>query len=87
MRAEEDYVFRYPLAVGQGEPVYQDPLLEMIRRQWENLLNVAIPVCGQTEVKVDGFKLMRDRRTVYPIFPADPRLPEEPVGEGEERAP
>lgn len=75
----DDYVFRYPLQPKKGEPVYQDALLEMIRRQWENLLNLAIPVSGQREVKVDGFKLLSDRGTVYPVFPGSPYLREEPM--------
>lgn len=68
---QEDYVFRYPLQVeGKGQPVYQDPLLEMVRSLLESLLNVVILVQGDREVKVDGFKLLRDRKTTYPIFPS-----------------
>lgn len=65
-----EYVFRYRLD-GKREAVYQDPLLEMIRAQLENILNIIIPVDGQREVKIDGFKLLRDRKTVYRIFPQE----------------
>ncbi len=78
----DDYLFHYPLEPEKGESIYQDPLLEMIRRQWENLLNLAIPVSGQREVKVDGFKLLRDRSTVYPIFASSAYLREEPMPGG-----
>ena len=71
-----DYVFRYRLD-GKKESVYQDPLLEMIRAQLENVLNVIIPVEGQREVKIDGFKLLRDRKTVYKVFPQEQSLTEE----------
>jgi len=69
-----DYVFRYRLE-GKKEAVYEDPLLEMIRAQLENMLNIIIPVEGQREVKVNGFKLLRDRRTAYKIFPQEQEPP------------
>jgi hypothetical protein len=65
-----DYVFRYKLD-GGTEPVYSDPLLEMIRAQLESILDVVIPVEGQREVRIDGFKLLRDRSTVYRISPQE----------------
>lgn len=71
-----DYVFRYRLD-GKKETVYQDPLLDMIRAQLENILNIIIPVEGQREVKIDGFKLLRDRKTVYKVFPQEPDSLEE----------
>ncbi len=65
-----DYVFRYKLDSNKT-PVFRDPLLEMIRAQLENILAVVIPVEGQREVKLDGFKLLRDRRTTHKIFPQE----------------
>ena len=65
-----DYVFRYKLDSSKT-PVSKDPLLEMIRAQLESILNVVIPVEGQREVKIDGFKLLRDRRTIHKIFPQE----------------
>ena len=65
-----DYVFRYELD-GGTEPVYSDPLLEMIRAQLESILDVVIPVEGEREVKIDGFKLLRDRSTIHRIFPQE----------------
>ena len=35
----------------------------------DNILNLVIPVSGDEELKVDGFKLLRDRDTIYKIFP------------------
>lgn len=71
-----DYVFRYRLD-GKKESVYQDPLLEMIRAQLENVLKIIIPVEGQREVKIDGFKLLRERKTVYKLFPQEQDFLEE----------
>jgi len=71
-----EYVFRYKLD-NNKERLYQDSLLEMIRAQLENILNIAIPVEGQREVKIDGFKLLRDRQRVYKIFPQEQDFLEE----------
>lgn len=71
-----DYVFRYKLD-SEKETVYQDPLLEMIRAQLENILSIIVLVEGQCELKIDGFKLLRDRKTVYKIFPQEQDFPEE----------
>ena len=65
-----DYIFRYKLDSSKI-PVSKDPLLEMIRAELENILNVVVPVEGQREVKIDGFKLLRDRRTIHKIFPQE----------------
>ena len=65
-----DYIFRYKLDSSKT-PVFKDPLLAMIRAQLESILNVVIPVEGQREVKIDGFKLLRDRRTIHKIFPQE----------------
>lgn len=62
-----DYVFRYRLSDDE-EPGSGDPVLEMIRAQLESILDVVIPVEGQREVKIDGFKLLRDRRTIHRLF-------------------
>ena len=65
-----DYAFRYRLDSDDGDGArYPDPLVEMVRAQLENILNVALPLSGGREVLVDGFKLLRDRDTVYRIFP------------------
>ena len=65
----KDYVFRYRLEPRAKEPLYRDPLVEMVRAQLENILNIVIPLNGDREVKVDGFKMLNDRKTTYKIFP------------------
>ena len=71
---EKEYVFRYPLQTDEaptsrgGEPMYYDHLVEMLRLQLKNLLDLVIPVCGDRELKIDGFKLLRDRGRIYRIY-------------------
>ena len=74
-----DYVFRYRLDPGgEKEAVYPDPAIEMIRAQLENILNIVIPVSGQSEVRIDGFKLLRDRGRIYSLFPQGPESGDDP---------
>ena len=67
MTRDEDYVFRYKLDGERMEPLYRDPLVEMIRVQLESLLNVIVPLSGGREVQVDGFRLLCDDGTSYRI--------------------
>jgi len=70
---DEDFAWRFRLDEKPVESLHEDPLLELIRTQWEELLKLTIPTCGREKVKVDGFVLMRDLDTVHPIFRDDPR--------------
>lgn len=68
-KKEEDYIFRYKLEPAkEAKPFYQEPLLEMVRTQLESLLNIIIPTEKGREVKIDGFKLLRDKGSIYKIF-------------------
>lgn len=69
-----DFVWRFKIDEKPADGVYPDPLLELLRVQWEQLLKLCVPTLGDQEVKLDGFKLMRDMGTVHPIFKDDPRL-------------
>ena len=53
-----DYVFRYKLKLN-GKDSPRDPS-EFIKVQLQNLLNVVVPVEGEREVKVDGFRFIND---------------------------
>jgi len=65
----DDSVFRYPLLLEpDGNAVYQDSLTELIRSQLVNILNLAVPVANNKELKIDRFKLLRDREAIYRIF-------------------
>ena len=68
---EQDFVFRYPLETGElpeCEPVYADRLVEMLREQLKNILDLVVPVCDGRDVKIDGFRLIKDEGRIYRIF-------------------
>ncbi len=66
-----EYVWRFRLDDGDDTPVYADPLLELLRVQWEQLLQLTVPTFNGAEVKVDGFALMRDPSTSFAVFADD----------------
>lgn len=70
----DDFVWRFRLDEKPLQPVYDEPLLELTRVQWEELLKLCIPMHGDQPVKVDGFALMRDPGRILPIFADDRRL-------------
>lgn len=76
--APDDFVWRFKLDEKPFNPLNEDPLLELIRVQWEELLRLCIPMAGDQRVKIDGFALLRDTETVHPIFADDPRLIKKP---------
>lgn len=71
--SDEDFVWRFRLDEKLAQPLNQDPVLELMRVQWEELLKLCIPMHGGAPVKIDGFALMRDPETTHPIFHDDPR--------------
>ena len=69
-QAEGEYVFRFRLEPpGPEEAGYDDPLLEMIRGQLADLLDVVILTDHGERVRVDGFRLVQDPDTQLPIWP------------------
>ena len=72
-KTSQDFVWRFRVDEKPLEPMNADPLLELVRVQWEELLKLCEPVCGGEKIRVDGFALMRDANTVHPIFRDDPR--------------
>jgi dihydropteroate synthase len=76
----EDYPFRYrlePRKAGE-EKVYSDPLLELIRSQLEQLLDLVVLTYKGEDVKVDGFKPLNDPDKSYDIFHQSEDPPGEP---------
>ena len=73
---EDDFVWRFRLDENPPEEVYSDPLLELVRVQWEELLKLCTPMQGGEVVKIDGFSLMRDPDNIHAIFRDDLRLRE-----------
>ena len=47
---QPDFVWRFRLDEVRREPGYDDPLLELLRSQWEELLKLCIPKVGDKTV-------------------------------------
>ena len=52
-----------------GAPVYDDPLVELIRGQLADLLDAVILTDHGRRVRIDGFQLLQEPETQYEIFP------------------
>ncbi|WP_291321813.1 hypothetical protein [Desulfonatronospira sp.] len=63
-----DFIFRFVLSSNEKQPLYSDPLIEMVREQICNLLNVVVMTSGNKEVNIDGFKLLNNLDCVYKLF-------------------
>lgn len=50
------------------KPIYNDALLEMLRRQITILLEIVVFTNKGYDIKVDGFKLHFDDSKVYPLY-------------------
>ncbi len=61
-----------------AEVCYDDPLLELVRGQLADLLDVIVLTSEGKPVMVDGFRLVSEPGTQYAIFPEPPtETPEE----------
>src|SRR4030042_2855272 len=66
----EDYIFRYKLeSNNHRRPLHTDRLTELFRAQLQNILNIVSPTRRGNEVKVDGFKWLKEGGTTFEIFP------------------
>ena len=74
--SDADFVWRFRLDEKPAQALNDDPLLELTRVQWEELLKLCVPTYRDAPVKIDGFALMRDPDTTHPIFRDDPRWKE-----------
>ena len=77
---DTDFVWRFRLHEKPLDPKFEDSQLEWIRVQWEQLLNLCVPMSGDQDVKIDGFRLMRDLESTFPIFSDDPRWTDRNTG-------
>lgn len=72
METEEDFVWRFKINESPKSSLCQHPLDELIRVQWEELLKLCVPTFRGKEIKIDGFKLMKDENRIIPIYRDDP---------------
>lgn len=82
MSEVSDYIFRYPIEE-QENGSRRDPLLSMIRIQLESLLHLLSLYEKGQEVKVDGFRLMKEREAIHPIFQVETGAMEGPAPSNE----
>ena len=69
--SEADYIFHYPIdseARDRQRPSSRNRCLEVIREQLENLLNLIIPCSGDTDIHIDGFKLLNNPSEIHRLF-------------------
>lgn len=69
MNSPEDFVWRFRLEPPPPATANPDPLVEMLRAFLEDLLQIGFLTSGGERVRVDGFALSNEPRTVHPIFP------------------
>lgn len=63
-----DYIFRFKLNPVNDAGCPADRPTEMVKELLRSLLDVVVPCAGETEVKIDGFKLLNNRGFIYKIF-------------------
>ncbi len=68
-QSPRDHVFRFRIDPSGEEPVYDDPLVELIRGQLADLLDAVILTDHGRRVGIDGFRLLQEPETQYEIFP------------------
>jgi hypothetical protein len=64
-----DYVFRYKLDRENPSPPGRDRLLNLVRTQLQNMLDIVSLSSDGKEIKVDGFKLLSDKTDHHPLTP------------------
>lgn len=68
-RNPRDHVFRFRIDPSAEKPVYDDPLIELIRGQLADLLDAVILTDHGRRVRIDGFRLLQEPESQYEIFP------------------
>lgn len=63
----KDYVFRYPIpeVTAAGKHISQ---VDMLSAQLRNILDMLIPCYGDSEVKIDGFKLINNKGMIRRLY-------------------
>ena len=74
-----EYAFRYKLD-RDDRHLHRNALVESITSQLRNLLDVVILTQGDRELKVDGFKLLSDKASIYEIGHSEAASPSQSLG-------
>lgn len=68
----DDYAWRFRLDARNGDAcASDDPMLDLLLTQWQELLKLTIPLCDGKPVRIDAFATMREPDVVIAIRPSD----------------
>lgn len=70
INGEEEFIFRFDCSCAEAETLYDDPIVELFRKQIANLIDIVVLMEGDKQVKIDGFKFLNDLKITYKIFRA-----------------
>jgi len=84
---KQDFIFRYNLQETDDENTKCRSRSDLARKNLENILDILIPLSGNTEVKIDGFKLLNDRNIIHKLFSHEKNNHEENTGKQLETKP
>ena len=69
--SDNDYVFRYPMPEATDGKGKHSCRLDLLRVHLRNILDMLIPCSGDSEIKIDGFKLMNNRSLIHRLYEED----------------
>jgi hypothetical protein len=65
---ENDYVWSFAVHAEAEAPLYEDPLVEMVRVFLEDFLNMGFFTCDGKKVRIDGFAFANNPQKLYAVF-------------------
>jgi hypothetical protein len=63
--AKGDSVFRFDLQLKGRKRLYDDMMVELVREQLCNILDVAVLTAAGKEIRIDGFKFLDDKKNIF----------------------
>ncbi|KAF0121577.1 MAG: radical SAM superfamily enzyme PDZ domain-containing protein, partial [bacterium] len=70
--SDGDYIFRYRIhEANNKEGGKCNSRLDIAKKHLQNILDIVIPCSGDSEVRIDGFKLMNDRSLIHRLYDQD----------------
>jgi len=69
---ENDYIFRYRIhEANNKEGGKCNSRLDLVKKHLQSILDIVIPCSGDSEIRIDGFKLMNDRSLIHGLYDQD----------------
>jgi hypothetical protein len=68
---DQDYVWSFGVQAKDDAPLYEDPLVEMIRVFLEDFLNIGFVTYNGKRISIDGFAFANKPKNIYTIFRDD----------------